>query len=130
MSTDFNKVLLLGRLTRDPELRYTPKGTAVTSFGLAINRRFRGAGEELQEETTFVDCEAWAKQAETITQYLNKGRPIFIEGRLKLDQWETAEGDRRSKLKVVVERFQFIGPPPDEVPIPTEETPGEVDLDE
>jgi single-strand DNA-binding protein len=121
MSSDFNRVILIGRLTRDPELRYTPNGKAVVSFGIATNRRYRSANEELQEETTFVDCEGWGKQAETIAQYLTKGQPIFVEGRLKLDQWESPEGNRRSKLKVVVKRFQFVGAPREDTPVTNEE---------
>ena len=106
----YNKVLLLGNLTRDPELRVTPKGTPTCQFGLAVNRQFKGDDGTMREEITFVDLEAWGKQAETIAKYLTKGRPIFIEGRLKFDQWDDkATGQKRSKLKVVVESFQFIG---------------------
>ncbi len=104
---NLNRVMLMGNLTRDPELRYLPNNTAVASFGLAVNRRWRNQQGEMQEEVTFVDCEAWAKQAETINQYLRKGRPIFIEGRLKLDQWEK-DGVKHSRMRVVVENFQFI----------------------
>ena len=106
---NLNKVMLMGNLTRDPELRYTPSNTAVANIGIAVNRRWRNAqtGEQ-QEETTFVDCEAWSRTAETINQYLRKGRPIFIEGRLKLDQWQDPNGNNRSKLKVVIETFQFV----------------------
>jgi single-strand DNA-binding protein len=127
MSSDFNRVILMGRLTRDPELRYTPNGKAVVSFSIATNRRYRGGGEEVQEETTFIDCEGWSKQAETIAQYLTKGQPIFVEGRLKLDQWESPEGSKRSKLKVVVERFQFVGAPREGAPAGEVES---ADLDE
>lgn len=105
---NLNRVLLMGNLTRDPELRYTPNNTAVCSLGIAVNRRWRDQSGEQQEETTFVDCEAWARAAETINQYMRKGRPIFIEGRLKLDQWQDKDGNNRSKIKVVVENFQFI----------------------
>jgi single-strand DNA-binding protein len=102
---NLNKVMLIGNLTRDPELRYTPSGTAVADFGLAVNRKFKD-----QEETTFVDCVVWARQAEVLTEYMKKGRPIFIEGRLTYDQWEDRRtGDKRSKLKVTVENFQFLG---------------------
>ena len=105
----FNKVILLGNLTRDPELRYTPKGTAVAKLGLAVNRKWRSESGELQEETTFVDVDAFGRQAETIGQYLKKGRPIMIEGRLRLDQWEDKQtGQKRSKLGVVLESFQFV----------------------
>ncbi|MHC4956182.1 MAG: single-stranded DNA-binding protein [Planctomycetota bacterium] len=106
---DFNKVILMGRLTRDPEMRYTPSGMALTKIGLAVGRRyFNKNSQQTVEETTFVDCESWGKQAETINQYMKKGRPIFIEGRLKFDSWETKEGQRRSKLGVVIENFQFM----------------------
>ena len=105
---NLNKVMLMGNLTRDPELRYTPNNTAVTNLGMAINRRWRNQQGEQQEETTFVDLEAFGRTAEVLNQYLKKGRPVFIEGRLKLDQWQNREGQNRSKLKVVVEQFQFI----------------------
>lgn len=106
---NFNKVILAGNLTRDPELRYTPKGTAIARIGLAINRRFAGEDGQPREETTFVDVDAFGKQAETIGQYLRKGRPILIEGRLRLDQWDDKQtGQKRSKLGVVMESFQFL----------------------
>jgi single-strand DNA-binding protein len=106
---NLNKVMLMGNLTRDPELRYTPNNQAVANIGMAINRTwFNKQTNEKQEETTFVDCEAWGRTAEVINQYLKKGRPIYIEGRLKLDQWQDKDGGNRSKLKVVVENFQFI----------------------
>ncbi len=106
---NLNKVMLMGNLTRDPELRFTPNNQAVANIGLAINRTwFNKQTNEKQEETTFVDCEAWGRTAEVINQYLKKGRPIYIEGRLKLDQWQDKDGGNRSKLKVVVENFQFI----------------------
>ena len=108
---NLNKVFLIGNLTRDPELRYTPSGTAVAQFGLATNRRWKDRSSgEMREETTFVDVEVWGKQAELAGQYLAKGRPLFIEGRLRLDQWEDRNtGQKRSRLKVVGERFQFLG---------------------
>lgn len=105
---NFNKVILLGNLTRDPELRVTPKGTAVCQFGMAVNRVYR-SGDETQEETTFVDLEAWGKQAEIISKYVTKGNPLFVEGRLKFDSWESKEGEKRSKLKVIVENMQLMG---------------------
>ncbi|MBM4051894.1 MAG: single-stranded DNA-binding protein [Planctomycetes bacterium] len=105
----FNKVILLGNLTRDPELKHVAGNQAVAELGLAVNRRFRTKDNEEREEVTFVDCEAWGRTAEVLKQYLTKGSPIFIEGRLKLDQWESKEGERRSKLRVVIENFQFIG---------------------
>ena len=105
---NYNKVLLMGNLTRDPELRYTPNGSAVTDFGIAVNRTWKGKDGEKHEEACFVDCTAWARTAEVITEYLTKGRPIFVEGHLKYDTWEK-DGKRQSKLKVIVENFQFIG---------------------
>ena len=105
----FNKVILIGNLTRDPELRYTPKGTAVAKIGLAVGRVWRDEAGNQKEETTFVDIDAWGKQAETISQYLKKGRPILVEGRLKLDQWDDKQtNQKRSKLGVVLEAFQFL----------------------
>ena len=101
----FNKVLLMGNLTRDPELRYIPSGTAVAKFGLAVNRDYvdRQSGDK-KESVCFVDITVWGKQAETCNQYLTKGRPVFIEGRLEFSSWETKEGDKRTKLEVVAER--------------------------
>ena len=106
----YNKVILIGNLTRDPELRYTNKGTAVARLGLAVNRTWKdGESGETKEEVTFVDVDAWGRQAETIGQYLKKGRPIMIEGRLKLDTWEDKQTQqKRSKLGVVLETFQFL----------------------
>jgi single-strand DNA-binding protein len=109
---NYNKVLLIGNLTRDPEVRYTPKGTAVANLGLAVNRAWTAENGEQREEVTFVDIEVWGRQAETAGQYLSKGRPVFIEGRLKLDTWDDKDsGQKRSKLKVVAERVQFLGAP-------------------
>ena len=109
MAGSVNNVLLMGNLTRDIELKHTPSDQAVATIGLAINRRFRTREGENREETTFVDCEAWGRTAEVMSQYLSKGRPVFVEGRLKLDQWEDREtGKSRSKLKVVVESFEFV----------------------
>lgn len=99
----------MGNLTRDPEMRYTPSNMAVANLGLAVNRRYKGNDGEQKEEVTFIDCEAWGKTAEVMNEHLSKGRPVFIEGRLKLDQWQDKDGGNRSKLKVVVENFQFIG---------------------
>ena len=105
-----NKVFLAGNLTRNPELRYTPGGTAVAQLGLAVNRRFKNREGQSQEEVTFVDIEVWGRQAETSSEYLSKGSPVLIEGRLKLDSWESKQtGERRSKLRVVGERVQFLG---------------------
>lgn len=106
---NFNKVILIGNLTRDPELRYTPKGTAIAKLGLAVNRTWRTETGENREETTFVDVDAFGRSAELIGQYLKKGRAIMIEGRLRLDQWEDKQsGQKRSKLGVVLESFQFM----------------------
>lgn len=116
--SNFNKVYLIGKLTRDPELRYTPKGTAAAKIAMAINRKFQVDGEN-REEVTFVDIEAWGKQAEAIAQYCKKGRPLFVEGRLKLDQWDDkTTGQKRSALKVVLEGFQFIGGRPADTEAP------------
>lgn len=104
-----NKVFLIGNLTRDPELRVTPKGTAVCSFGLAVNRTFRDDSGATREETTYVDLEAWGKQGELISKYLSKGSPAMIEGRLRFDSWESKTGEKRSKLRVVVDNVQFLG---------------------
>ena len=109
MAGNFNKVFLMGNLTRDIEIRQLPSGSgSVANIGLAVNRRFKKQDGQFGEETTFVDCEAWGRTAETMAQYLEKGRPVFIEGRLKLDQWQDKQGQNRSKLKVVVDNFQFI----------------------
>ena len=106
----FNKVILMGNLTRDPELRYTSGGTAIAKLGLAVNRVWRDAEGQQKEETTFVDVDAFGKQAETLGQYMQKGRPILVAGRLKLDQWEDKNtGQNRSRLGVVLERFSFVG---------------------
>ena len=105
----FNKVILAGHLTRDPELRYTPKGTAVAKIGLAVNRTWTTESGEKKEEVSFIDVEAWGRQGEVIAQYLKKGRPLLIEGRLKLDSWEDKTTHAKlSKLKVVLESFSFI----------------------
>ena len=106
----FNKVILVGNLTRDPELRYTPKGTAVARIGLAVNRTWKSESGETKEETTFVDVDAFGRQAEVISQYLKKGSPLLLEGRLRLDQWDDKQtGQKRSRLGVVLESFQFLG---------------------
>ena len=106
---NFNKVILAGNLTRDPELRYTPKGTAVARIGLAINRTWKNENGEQKEEVTFVDVDAFGRQAEVIGQYFKKGRPILIEGRLRYDTWDDKQtNQKRSKLGVVLESFQFM----------------------
>jgi len=109
---NFNKVILLGNLTRDPELRYTPKGTAVAKLGLAVSRVWTNEAGEKKEDVTFVDVDVFGRTAENVGQYMRKGRPILIEGRLKLDQWDDKQtGQKRSKLSVVAETVQFLGSP-------------------
>src|SRR4051812_12626911 len=106
----FNKVILMGNLTRDPQLKYLPSQMAVVEFGLAMNRKFRTQAGEDREEVTFIDCAAFGKTGELINQYFQKGKPIFVKGRIKYDTWEDKQGGgKRSKLSVVVENFQFIG---------------------
>jgi single-strand DNA-binding protein len=104
----FNKVLLMGNLTRDPELRFTSNGSALAKFGLAVNRKYK-AGEEWKEEVCFVDITVWGKQAENCAEYLSKGRPVFIDGRLQFSTWETDDGQKRNKLEVVANSVQFLG---------------------
>ena len=105
----FNRVILAGNLTRDPEVRYTPKGTAIAKIGLAVNRTWKNEAGETKEEVTFVDVDAFGRQAEVIGQYFRKGRSILVEGRLKLDQWDDKQtGQKRSRLGVVLEQFSFI----------------------
>jgi single-strand DNA-binding protein len=103
-----NKVLLIGNLTRDPEIRYIPSGTAVADIGVAVSRKWTGQDGQKHEETTFVDVTIWARSAELAGEYLHKGDPIFIEGRLQLDQWQDKEGQKRSRMRVVSERWQFL----------------------
>ena len=105
---NYNKVMLMGNLTRDPQLSYTPNQTAVVDFGLAVNRKWKGQDGSQREETCFVDCTSFGRQAETINKYLSKGRPVFVEGRLTYDSWTAQDGTKRSKLKVTVENFQFL----------------------
>ena len=105
---NYNKVILAGNLTRDPELRTTPKGTAIAKFGLAINRNWTGEDGQKREEVTFVDVDAFGKQAEIVGKYFRKGRSVLVEGRLKLDQWDDKQtGQKRSRLGVVLESFSF-----------------------
>lgn len=105
-----NITILKGNLTRDPELRYTPKGTAIAQSAVAVNRKWTGEDGQPREEVTFVDFESWGRTAEVMAQYFRKGKPILIQGRLKLDQWDDKQtGQKRSKLKVVVDRFEFCG---------------------
>ena len=106
----FNKVILVGNLTRDPELRYTPKGTAIAKIGVAVNRVWTNEAGEKKEEVTFVDVDVFGRTAENVGQYMRKGRPILIEGRLRLDQWDDKQtGQKKSKLGVVAETVQFLG---------------------
>lgn len=111
---NLNRVMLAGNLTRDPELKYTPSNKAVANVGLAVNNRFKLADGTLKEEVTFVDCEVWGATAEAMSKYLSKGRPVYIEGRLKLETWQDkGDGSNRSKMKVVVENFQFVDRKPE-----------------
>jgi single-strand DNA-binding protein len=104
-----NKVMIMGNLTRDPEVRYTPKGQAVVDIGLAVNRRYK-VENETREEVTFIDVTFWGRSAEIIGQYMKKGRPLYVEGRLQLDSWEDkATGQKKSRLKVIGDEFQFLG---------------------
>ncbi len=106
-----NKILLIGNLTRDPQMSYLPSQTAVVDFGLAVNRKYTGKDGEKKEEVCFVDCRAFGKPAETLNRYVKKGNPIFIEGRLTFDSWTGQDGVKRSKHRVTVDNFQFLGGP-------------------
>ncbi|MEK6766989.1 MAG: single-stranded DNA-binding protein [Planctomycetota bacterium] len=106
---NLNKVFLIGNLTRDPELRYTPSGTAIASFGIATNREWKSSDGEKKKEVCYVDVNMFGRRAEVINEYFSKGNPIFIEGRLQFQQWETKDGQKRNTLRVVAEDFQFIG---------------------
>jgi single-strand DNA-binding protein len=111
----FNKVIIAGNLTRDPQVRFLSNEKAVAEFGLAINRKIKTADGQVKDETVFVDCEAWGRTAELVGQYLTKGRAALIEGRLKFDSWEDkASGQKRSKLKVVADTVQFLGDKPEQ----------------
>jgi len=106
----YNKVMLIGNLTRDPEIKYTPKGTAIADIGLAVNRNYTTDSGEKREEVTFIDVTLWGRVAEIVGEYCKKGRPLFVEGRLQLDTWDDkATGQKRSKLKVVGENIQLLG---------------------
>lgn len=107
-----NKVFLMGNLTKDPELRYTPQGTAVANLRLAVNRRFKDKNQELKDEVCFITAVVWDKQAESCNQYLHKGSPLFVEGRLQSRSWEDASGAKRNTIEVRAERVQFMGSPP------------------
>jgi len=113
---NYNRVILAGNLTRDPQLRYTPNQVAVCDFGLAINRQWSGTDGQKKEEVCFVDCTAWTRSAETLAKYLKKGSPLLVEGRLTYRTWDGPDGKKRSKLEVTVERFQFLGRPSGERP--------------
>jgi len=110
---NFNKVLLVGNLTRDPQLSYLPSQTAVVDFGLAVNRRWTGKDGQNRNEVCFVDCRAFGRMAENINKYLSKGRQLLVEGRLTFDSWTSQDGTKRSKHRVTVESFQFLGGPPE-----------------
>lgn len=105
----FNKVILVGNLTRDPERSYTPKGTAMTKFGLAVNHVYTTESGEKKEEANFFDIVVWGRQAETAAQYLSKGRPVLVEGRLRYESWQNDKGEKRSKIGIVAEKIQFLG---------------------
>ena len=105
---NYNKVILMGNLTRDPQLRYTPSQQPVCDFGLAINRKWKGADGQMKEEVCFVSCTAWGRTAETIQKYVTKGRPLFVEGRLTFQTWDGPDGKKNSKLFVTVEQFRFV----------------------
>lgn len=105
----FNKVILIGNLTRDPQVSMLPSNTPVCEFGMAINRKWRAQNGEQKEEVCFVDCRAFGRQAETLGQYMTKGKPLMVEGHLRFEQWDDKAGVKRSRLSVVVENFQFIG---------------------
>ncbi len=107
----YNKVLLLGNLTRDPQLKYTPSQTAVVEFGLATNRKWKDQSGQQRDETCFVDCVSFGKPAETLNKYMSKGKSLFVEGRLTFESWTAQDGSKRSRLRVTVENFQFIGTP-------------------
>lgn len=107
----FNKVILMGNLTRDPQLSYLPSQTPVCEIGLAVNHKYRDNQGQMQEKVCFVDCRCYGKQADTLNQYMKKGQPLMIEGRLELDQWEDQNGGKRSKHRVFIERFTFVGAP-------------------
>jgi single-strand DNA-binding protein len=132
---NLNRVLLMGNMTRDPQLSYLPSQTAVVEFGLAINRKFKKQDGTQGEEICFVDCQMFGKRAETIQKYFKKGEPIFVEGRLKFDSWQAQDGTKKSRLRVFVENFEFVGrgggqraaggaaPVNGDVPLPDAEAP-------
>lgn len=109
MPGNVNKVFLMGNLTRDVEMRSMPSGTDIGSFGIAVNERFKSKDGEWQERASFIDCDIFGARAQAMARYLSKGSPVFLEGRLRLDQWQDKQGQNRSKLKVVVDNFEFVG---------------------
>jgi len=121
----YNKVILLGNLTRDPQLKYLPNNMAVCEFGLAVNRKWRDKDGNMKEEVCFVDVSAFGRQGETINQYMTKGKPILIEGHLRFDSWTGQDGQKRSRLTVVAENFQFVGARADQPGAPAGGTPYE-----
>ncbi len=135
MAASLNKVILIGNLTADPELRYTPSGTARTRFSIAVNRQYKDSSGQLQEETTFVPIVTWGTQAENCANYLSKGRSVAVEGRLRIDSFENAEGERRKVVEVVAQSVQFLGGPsrsqdreqPGSVASPPPESQGQAD---
>ena len=128
--SSFNKVILMGNLVADPETRTTQTGSTIAKFTLAVNRRYTSQSGDAKEEVSYVDVDAFSKQADTIAQYLSKGRPILVEGRLRQNRWETPQGDKRNKLVVVLERFTFVGRK-DDAPANVDDTrPANVDQGE
>ncbi len=132
-----NKVMIMGNLTRDPELRYTPQGMAVCDFALALNNTYRNKQGQEVKDVTFVDITAWSRTAEIVAEHVKKGRSVFVEGRLKQDRWDAQDGSKRSKLKIIAERVTFVGPkgdrgpgaPQDAVPEPDAVPPPEAGED-
>lgn len=124
---NLNKVMLIGNLTRDPQLSYLPSQTPVVEFGLATNRRFKKQDGSQGEEICFVDCQMFGKRAETVNKYFKKGDPIFVEGRLKFDQWNAQDGSKRSKLRVFVENFEFLGKGGGQAAVPQNEPVSDFD---
>ena len=112
MSASLNKIVLIGNLTADPELKYTPSGTARTRFSIAVNRQYKNSAGQLQEQVTFIPIVTWGTQAENCANYLSKGRSVAVEGRLRIDSFENAEGERRKVVEVVAQNVQFLGGPP------------------
>jgi single-strand DNA-binding protein len=109
MAANFNKIILVGNLTRDPQMSYLPSNTPVVELGMAVNRKYRTQDGQQREDTCFIDCRAYGKQAETLNQYVRKGQPLLVEGRLQYDTWEAKDGTKRSKHRVFIENFQFMG---------------------